>query len=443
MALWSNTDAVPGLATARYTVGTTTAFNGTITITGTGSSFGLAGCAQTGDVIRFGADARGSVAAGHTFFGDAVITSIASTESLTIGSTVGLESIGFTTSARFSRLPKSSVLDFAFSDKLDSGSSEFTIATASALSAAPAGFGLKVIHVRTDSKNGITAGESPVTTIDTLVNNGVNVGISSIGVGIVTALTTVGAGESIVRVAVPPGLAVNNHLENNGTSGSTRAIAAIGSTSTVTTGTVSHTATGQNKTIPIVTAPLNIIASSDGAGVADIVSLPDNTNRRVVSVSSTSIVLNTALSASLASGVAVTITQASAATGVVNLTRGIVGSIAVNDSLIFKYNAITLDSDIAANIAEDDTLTFQRFVGGYDRTVYGISTATGGAGIGSANDLYHVGHQGWVGVTTYIDMHGTLRIKSEVLVAMSGIDTTTDVINSTPSVPYRTDRGLS
>ena len=70
-----------------------------------------------------------------------------------------------------------------------------------------------------------------------------------------------------------------------------------------------------------------------------------------------------------------------------------------------------------------------------DRVVYGISTATGGS--------YHVGHQGWVGVTTYIDMHGTLRVKSEVLVAMSGIDTTTDAINATPSVPYPTDRGLS
>ena len=32
-------------------------------------------------------------------------------------------------------------------------------------------------------------------------------------------------------------------------------------------------------------------------------------------------------------------------------------------------------------------------------------------------------HQGWVGVTTYNDSNGTLRVKSEVLVAMSGITT--------------------
>ena len=50
-----------------------------------------------------------------------------------------------------------------------------------------------------------------------------------------------------------------------------------------------------------------------------------------------------------------------------------------------------------------------------DSLVYGISTDTSGS--------YHVAHQGWVGVTTYVDMHGNLRVKSEVLVAASGIQT--------------------
>jgi len=50
-----------------------------------------------------------------------------------------------------------------------------------------------------------------------------------------------------------------------------------------------------------------------------------------------------------------------------------------------------------------------------DSLVYGISTDTSGS--------YHVAHQGWVGVTTYMDMHGNLRVKSEVLVAASGITT--------------------
>ena len=190
MALWSNNDAVPGLATARYTVAANAAADGTCTVTGTGSSFGLDGCAGIGTVIRFGADARGrtiNVGAGHTFFGDAVIVAVASSEFITIASTVGLSQVGFTTSARFTTCPQSTIVDSLYQEK----------------------------------------------------------------------------------------------------------------------------------------------------GVTD-----------------------------------------------------------------------------------------------RDSVVYGISTAISGN--------YHVGHQGWVGVTTYVDMHGTLRVKSEVLVAMSGITTTKDAINSTPSIPYPT-----
>ena len=51
----------------------------------------------------------------------------------------------------------------------------------------------------------------------------------------------------------------------------------------------------------------------------------------------------------------------------------------------------------------------------YDSLVYGISTTTSGS--------YHIAHEGWVGVQTYMDMHGNLRVKSETLVAMSGITT--------------------
>ena len=190
MALWSNNDAVPGLATARYTVAANANADGTCTVTGTGSSFGLDGCAGIGTVIRFGADARGrtiNVGSGHTYFGDAVIVAVASSESITIASTAGLSQVGFTTSARFTTCPQSGVTDTVYQEK----------------------------------------------------------------------------------------------------------------------------------------------------GVTD-----------------------------------------------------------------------------------------------RDSVVYGISTAISGS--------YHVPHQGWVGVTTYVDMHGTLRVKSEVLVAMSGITTTKDAINSTPSIPYPT-----
>jgi len=45
----------------------------------------------------------------------------------------------------------------------------------------------------------------------------------------------------------------------------------------------------------------------------------------------------------------------------------------------------------------------------------------------ASTTAYAVPHQGWVGITTYTDMHGNLRVKSEVLVA-GGILTTTDSV---------------
>ena len=58
-----------------------------------------------------------------------------------------------------------------------------------------------------------------------------------------------------------------------------------------------------------------------------------------------------------------------------------------------------------------------------DSLVYGTATENEG--------LYKLGHTGWVGVTTYIDCLGSLRVKTETLVAMSGI--------STGNIPYPTD----
>ena len=59
-----------------------------------------------------------------------------------------------------------------------------------------------------------------------------------------------------------------------------------------------------------------------------------------------------------------------------------------------------------------------------DKQVYGISTDAS-----SVPAAYRgFTHQGWVGITTYTDTHGNLRVKSEVLVAMSGITTGSDGI---------------
>ncbi len=57
----------------------------------------------------------------------------------------------------------------------------------------------------------------------------------------------------------------------------------------------------------------------------------------------------------------------------------------------------------------------------YDKYAYGMGVTA----ISNANETsqYGVAHAGWVGVTTYVDTHGSLRVKSEVLVAASGIQT--------------------
>ena len=54
-----------------------------------------------------------------------------------------------------------------------------------------------------------------------------------------------------------------------------------------------------------------------------------------------------------------------------------------------------------------------------DTFVYGISTT----GAQSANATAYETGVGWVGITTYNDQHGNLRVKKEILVAMSGITT--------------------
>ena len=87
-------------------------------------------------------------------------------------------------------------------------------------------------------------------------------------------------------------------------------------------------------------------------------------------------------------------------------------------------NVISLKSTISNAISEGDQLYFQRKSGGYDKLVYGISDAQSQTFDGSSTE-YRTEGAGWVGVTTYIDQHGNLRVKSETLVAMSGIQTGT------------------
>ena len=84
MALWGNNDNVgaAGSVSVNYATKVVTAPAGTGSL---GGQFGISGQVQEGDVISFGLNTKAG-----TFFGSAVVASIASTTSLTIGSTAGL-----------------------------------------------------------------------------------------------------------------------------------------------------------------------------------------------------------------------------------------------------------------------------------------------------------------------------------------------------------------
>ena len=107
MALWGNKDNVTSAGTVSLNYGTGV-------VTGNAScKFGDAGSAQEGDVIRF-------TKAG-VYFGDAVIKSIASNTSLTIGSTNGLTGAAISASGfTISQLPKFTINDSSFSRKVSS-----------------------------------------------------------------------------------------------------------------------------------------------------------------------------------------------------------------------------------------------------------------------------------------------------------------------------------
>jgi len=56
----------------------------------------------------------------------------------------------------------------------------------------------------------------------------------------------------------------------------------------------------------------------------------------------------------------------------------------------------------------------------YEPHIYGVADNGLAAAQGTS---YELTHAGWVGVTTYNDSEGNLRVKTETLVAMSGITT--------------------
>jgi len=90
-----------------------------------------------------------------------------------------------------------------------------------------------------------------------------------------------------------------------------------------------------------------------------------------------------------------------------NLTGGAIGPIGTSFTISQCPKSTVTDSNYSQVNGDKDTF------------VYGISAA----GAQGANGTAYETGTGWVGITTYTDQHGTLRVKKETLVAMSGITT--------------------
>tara|TARA_B100001939_G_C16860712_1_gene581683 strand:- start:145 stop:717 length:573 start_codon:yes stop_codon:yes gene_type:complete len=70
-------------------------------------------------------------------------------------------------------------------------------------------------------------------------------------------------------------------------------------------------------------------------------------------------------------------------------------------------------SELPISSVEDFSYSNRLDTNGYDKNVYGISTSA----VAPAIYADAITHHGWVGIMTYTDMHGNLRVKSETLVA--------------------------
>lgn len=179
MALWGNNDA-------KLSVGTVSLDYATLTVTGSGTSFGQVGSAATGDVIRFGSRTG-------TYYGDAVIIGITSDSVLSIASTSNLNGAAISgVQFDISELPKYIVLDSAYSQyNIQNNASETTTTVLTSV-AATANIGVSTVAIA--STAGIRLG-------DTFASDSVSKVITSIGTTSVsfgsTIASTLAAGSAV------------------------------------------------------------------------------------------------------------------------------------------------------------------------------------------------------------------------------------------------------
>ena len=350
MALWGANDNLlsPGTVSLDYSSGTVTA--------SVGASFGFVGYGGTGDVIRFGV--KGGEGGYEDYFGDAIITGITSFRVVTIGNTSGLSGASIASTDYYvSQLPKSSIVDFTFSEKNTTEQSlhvhlvDEAFAAIDVQASASGTPGSRNVPIYIGGLPGLPNG-ADIKVGDTVLNGGNDIVVTGVGTVVVTASAfntgVVGVGTSAKPIGINTGAFVSF--------------------------------------VPHV------------SGLASGATLVDGANNiPITSIGSSVLMLSSATSAGIDTG----------DTLVINTLYG-----------------ISVGSTLTADIESGENLTFKRLQLGVDRTVYGIG-ATVGAGVSVKPHAleYTTQGNGWVGVTTYMDCQGNLRVKSEILVAGVGIET--------------------
>jgi hypothetical protein len=131
----------------------------------------------------------------------------------------------------------------------------------------------------------------------------------------------------------------------------------------------------------------------------------------------TTIAVRTSVAATAAVGVAtVAIASTSGIIAGDTFVSGSVSKVIVS----IASTTVSFGSTIAASLAAGASVNITRSSGTYRKSVYGVAS---GGREGALTTKYELTHEGWVGVTTYVDSTGELRVKKETLVAMSGITT--------------------
>ena len=82
---------------------------------------------------------------------------------------------------------------------------------------------------------------------------------------------------------------------------------------------------------------------------------------------------------------------------------------------------MALWGNVDNDASEPKNLASGEFQGTAGKAIYGVDTTEQGVANAASGDArkYAAPHAGWVAVNTYTDMHGTLRVKAETLVAMN------------------------